>query len=196
MDLSHPATLLIPAAIVVLVGWRLYARFKRVVGRQRLSKVRPWLTVTFFPLLAALLVLRSLAHPVSTLALAGGLAAGAALGAYGSRRTKFEQTPLGLYYTPNAHLGIALSALLVARVGYRMVQLYFVSVAARTDSITFLHSPLTLLIFGMLAGYYIAYALGLIRWRREVERGGLPAAAEQPTTSPSKNGVRRGSTRK
>ena len=168
MDLAHPATVLLPAGIAVLVGWRLYLRLKRMVGRQRLSKVRLWLTVSFFPLLVASLLLRSLAHPVSALALAGGVAAGAVLGRYGLRHTKFERTPLGLFYTPNAHLGIALTLLLVARVGYRAIQLYFLSVAVQTNSITFLHSPLTLLIFGMLAGYYVAYAVGLLHWQRRV----------------------------
>jgi hypothetical protein len=177
MDFAHPATLLLPAGIALLVAWRLYLRFKRMVGRQRLSKPRLWLTVGFFPLLVALLLLRSLSHPVSALALAGGLAAGAALGAYGLRRTKFEQTPLGLFYTPNAHLGIALTLLLVVRVGYRAIQLYVLSATVQTNSITFLHSPLTLLIFGMLAGYYVAYAVGLLRWQRRV--GSPSMAAEQ-----------------
>jgi hypothetical protein len=172
MDLAHPATLLLPAAIAALIGWRMYSRLKRMVGRQRMSTVRAWLTVGFFPLLIALLFVRSLAHPASALALAGGLAAGVALAAYGLRRTKFERTPLGWFYTPNAHVGIALSLLLVARVSYRVAQMYFFAQAARTDSIAFLGSPLTLIIFGMLAGYYVAYAIGLLRWRSQARDGG------------------------
>jgi hypothetical protein len=34
----------------------------------------------------------------------------------------------------------------------------------------FAHSPLTLSIFGLLAGYYIAYAIGLVRWRFAVKK--------------------------
>jgi hypothetical protein len=166
MDLSHPVTLLLPAGIAALVGWRLYSRFKRMVGRQRLSTFRAWLTACSFPLLVALLLLRSLFHPYSALALVAGLAAGTALGLYGLRLTNFEQTPLGLFYTPHAHLGIALSLLLVARIAYRAVQLYFASEAIQAGSLTFARSPLTLLIFGALAGYYVAYAAGLLRWRR------------------------------
>jgi hypothetical protein len=30
----------------------------------------------------------------------------------------------------------------------------------------FTRSPLTLLIFGVLAGYYMTYAVGLLRWRK------------------------------
>jgi hypothetical protein len=166
MDIAHPTTLLLPAGIALLVGWRLYSRVKRMVGRQRLSKVRPWLTVCLFPPLVALLLLSSLAHPPAALALVGGVVIGGALGCYGLRLTKFEKTPLGLFYTPNAPLGIALSLLLVARIGYRAAQLYFVAGAISEVSTTFVRSPLTLFIFGTLAGYYVAYAVGLIRWRR------------------------------
>jgi hypothetical protein len=173
MDLAHPTSLLLPAGIAALVGWRLYSRIRRMVGRQRLSPVRPWLTVVLFSLLLALLLLASLAHPATALALAAGVAAGSALGLYGLRLTRFEQTPLGLFYTPNAHLGIALSLLLVARIGYRVAQLYFVSGALQEPATAFVRSPLTLLIFGTLAGYYVSYAVGLIRWQRRTRLAGL-----------------------
>jgi hypothetical protein len=168
MDLAHPATLLLPAGIAALVVWRVYSRVKRAVGRQRLSRVRPWLTVTFFPLLVGLLLLRSIGHPEAALGLAGGVLLGCALGWYGLRLTKFEQSPLGLFYTPNAHLGIALSLLLIGRLAYRAVQIYVVSGSLQADSGTFVRSPLTLVIFGTLAGYYVAYAVGLLRWKHRV----------------------------
>lgn len=57
----------------------------------------------------------NLTHPTTLLVPAGI----AALGVYGLRLTRFERTPTGLFYTPNAHLGIALSLLLVLRLGYR-----------------------------------------------------------------------------
>ena len=179
MDIAHPTTLLLPAGIAVLVAWRLYSRVKRMVGRQRLSKVRPWLTACLFPLLVAVLLLSSLARPEAALALLAGVVAGAALGLYGLRLTKFEQTPLGLFYTPNAHLGIALSLLLIARIGYRAAQLYFASGATQEASTTFVRSPLTLLIFGTLAGYYVAYAIGLLRWRHRANLGSPSVASEQ-----------------
>ncbi len=166
MDLSHPITLLLPVGVAALVGWRLYSRIKRMVGRQRLSKVRPWVTLCVFPLLVVLLLLGSLSHPYVALALVAGVVVGAALGLYGLRLTKFEQTPLGLFYTPSAHLGIALSLLLIARIGYRAAQLYLTPNAIQEGSTAFARSPLTLLIFGTLAGYYVAYAVGLLRWRR------------------------------
>jgi hypothetical protein len=177
MDFTHPSTLLLPAGIAVLIGWRMYARIRRMVGRQRLSNVRPWLTIVLFPLLFALLLLGSLVHPTGALALAAGAAAGAALGRWGLHLTKFEATPLGLFYTPNAHLGIALSLLLIVRIGYRFVKVYALSGAWGEPSAVLVRSPLTLLIFGTLAGYYVSYAIGLLRWRRSVklEVGSAPA---------------------
>ena len=52
-----------------------------------------------------------------------GVVGGAALGRLGLRLTRFEQTPLGLFYTPNAHLGVALSLLFLGRLIYRVFQL-------------------------------------------------------------------------
>jgi hypothetical protein len=174
MDLSHPTTLLVPAGIAGLIAWRKYSRIRRMVGRQRLSRIRPWVTLCLFPLLVVLLLLPALTHPSAALALVVGLAAGVGLGVYGIRVTKFEQTPEGLFYTPNAHLGIALSLLLLARIGYRAVQLYLVPASVQQGSAAFARSPLTLIIFGTLAGYYMAYAVGLLRWRRRVEVASAP----------------------
>lgn len=183
MDIAHPSTLLLPTAMTALIGWRMYSRIKRLVGRQRLSRVRPWITVTLFPLLVVLFALLARSHAYAVLALAGGAIAGIALGIYGHRLTKFEATPEGLFYTPNAHLGIALSVLLVARIAYRMIMLTFAPAAVPAGQATVASSPLTLLIFGTLAGYYVTYAIGLLRWRRQVhgrvgERSEIEPATE------------------
>jgi len=157
-------------ALIPLIAWRVYSRVKRLVGRQRLSRVRPWITLTLFPLL--LLLFASFAFPhLEVLAwLGGGIAAGAALGIYGLRKTRFEPTREGLFYTPNAHLGIALSFLFVGRVAYRVIEVYVLDPGRPRSPLEFAHSPLTLSIFGLLAGYYIAYAIGLVRWRFRVLR--------------------------
>jgi len=160
----HPS-LLISVSVMALVGWRMYSRIRRLVGRQQFSHRRAWVTVVLFPLLLALISLGALAHPASLLALAAATATGAALGAYGLRLTHFEASPRGLFYTPNAHLGIALSLLLTGRIAYRLLQLYGLG-AAEASHAAFFSSPLTLAIFGTLAGYYVSYALGLLRRAR------------------------------
>jgi hypothetical protein len=161
----HPS-LLISVGIGALILWRVYSRIRRLVGRQTLSNVRPWVTVVVFPVLLALLLLGSMVHPVNALALMVGAGCGIALGVYGLRLTKFEQTEQGLFYTPSAHLGIALSLLFLGRLAYRAVQVYLlVGQASALGPSDFTRSPLTLVIFGTLAGYYVTYAIGLLRWR-------------------------------
>jgi hypothetical protein len=164
----HPS-LLVYVGVGALVVWRMYSRTRRVIGRQQLSNNRPWITIVLFTLLLGLLLFTSLAQPMNAAALLVGLACGTALGVLGIRLTKFEQTPEGLFYTPSAHLGIALSALLFGRVAYRMYQTYAImDQTAPTGLNSVTNSPLTLVIFATLAGYYVAYAIGLLRWRRRV----------------------------
>jgi cytochrome b561 len=168
-----PAPTLIPFLIAIpLIGWRLYSRVRRSIGRQPLSKVRPWVTLAIFPTIILLLGLAARGSGANLALLLTGIGAGTAVGMFGLSKTRFENTPQGMFYTPNAHLGIALSALFTARVVYRMVQMYQMDPAAQPHPGDFANSPLTLAIFGLLAGYYCAYAVGLIRWRRSQ----LPAA--------------------
>ena len=161
----NPSAFLI-VGVAILIAWRMYSRVRRLIGRQRLSRVRPWVSVTLFPALVLLLAFASLAHPEGIAALVVGLAAGAALGMWGLKLTKFERTPEGLFYTPNLHLGIGLSLLLAGRILYRLGQVYL-GVSAGGTSIDFARSPITLVIFGTLAGYYVRYAIGLIAWSRQ-----------------------------
>jgi hypothetical protein len=165
--------------LLPLLGWRVYMRFKRMVGRQHLTKVRPWVTVTLFPALLVLLAYFSSLHLERLGMLAAGVAAGAALGMFGLSKTKFEATPGGLFYTPNAHLGIALSLLFAGRVAYRLVTVMVLNQGTPPPSNDFARSPLTLAIFGLLAGYYVTYAVGLLRWRSRVRSGGQTAAQEE-----------------
>lgn len=168
--MQSPSSNLVLAVLLPLIMWRVYARFRRMVGRQRLSRIRPWITLAIFPTLAALLAYAARAQPERLAWLAGGLAAGALLARYGWKKTVFEPTPRGLFYTPNAHLGIALSLLFVARIVYRFVEVYAIDRAGSHGAADFMQSPLTLSVFGLLAGYYIAYAVGLARWRQRVLR--------------------------
>ncbi len=169
---------LVMLALIPLILWRVYSRVRRLVGRQRLSRVRPWITLAVFPLILALLAWLVFPRVDPLLWLAGGLAGGALLGVFGLRKTRFEPTKEGLFYTPNLHLGIALSLLFVGRIAYRVVE---VAVLDHPNTAThFAQSYVTLAIFGLLAGYYIAYAIGLVRWRFAVLRakrereGGTP----------------------
>ena len=170
LENMHPS---IPTALPILVLlpliiWRFYRRMRTSIGRQTLSKVRPWVTVSVFTVLIFLFAIATLANPERLWWLVGGVCVGSFLGVFGISKTAFENTPQGQFYTPNAHLGIALSALFAGRVIYRMFQLYSLGPGAPQSQADFARSPYTLAIFGLLAGYYVAYAIGLIRWRLSV----------------------------
>ena len=160
MQAPAPVTIGLLAFFPLLV-WRVYARERRMTGRQKLSRARAWTMLVVFPALIALLAFAAHAHGEALLGLAAGLAIGSVMGLYGLRLTRFEATDEGGFYTPSAYLGIAVSLLLAGRLLYRLVEILRGDPAAVSLAL----SPLTLLVVGLLAGYYVAYAIGLLRWR-------------------------------
>ena len=160
-----PSSSAITAGVVLLVAWRLYSRMKKLIGRQKSRAGRHWTTLVVFPSVLAIFAISAIAHPDAEAALALGIAAGIGLAVWGLRKTRFETTPAGYYYTPNAHIGIALTLLLVARIGYRLYEVSIMTAQSQAQMQDFGHNPLTLAVFGTLAGYYTAYAVGILRWR-------------------------------
>jgi hypothetical protein len=178
-----PQQMLITVAVVALIAWRMYARIRRVIGRQHFSLPRTWLRIVLFPIIIALLAFSGAAHPEALGLLACGIAFGVGLGVLGLRLTKYEVTGQGLYYTPSAHLGIALSTFLIARIAYRFA-VYGLPGANGTGAphgATL--TPLTMLLIGTLAGYYWTYGIGLLRWsarsRATPTADAVPGTAEQ-----------------
>jgi hypothetical protein len=164
MSAPTPSTIVL-LALLPLVAWRIYIRFRRMVGRQQLSRVRPWITLAIFSIVLVVLAYAARAHVERLGWLAAGLTAGGLLAAYGLRLTRFEPTPQGLFYTPNAYLGIALSLLFFGRLVYRVTEVYAITTAASPTPPSFASSPFTLAVFGLIAGYYVTYAVGLMLWR-------------------------------
>jgi hypothetical protein len=107
--------------VTVVVAWRIYSRIRRLVGRQKFSAVRSWLSACLFPVLLLTLLAGTLAHPLRSLSELAGVAIGAALGVYGLRLTQFEATDQGRFYTPSAHIGVGLSLLFLGRVAYKLI---------------------------------------------------------------------------
>ncbi len=163
------ASLLTWLVVLPLVGWRMVARFRHMTQRQRIGRVRPWVTLTLFPMLLYLLAMTAYVpphppQPEKLVWLVLGVAGGAALGIYGLKRTRFERTPDGVFYTPDAKLGMALSVLFMARILYRVGQLAIEGVRA-DEGLDFALSPWTLAPVGLFSGYFIVYAIGLL-WQR------------------------------
>lgn len=171
MHAPPPSTLAL-VALLPLLAWRIYTRFRRMVGRQRLSRARPWITIGVFTAFTILLAVA--AHPQIECMwwVAAGFPAGALLAVYGLRLTRFQPTPHGLFYTPNAYLGISLSLVFLGRILYRMFEVFSFQMTASSGPPSFARSPFTLAVFGLLAGYYMTYSLGLVRWRYRMERTG------------------------
>jgi hypothetical protein len=157
--------------VTAFVLWAIYRRVRRNIGRQPVTAGR--MQVRIVILAAALLLLASQAVHTAELggALLAGLVAGALLGYVGLRHTKFETTPEGSFYTPHTYIGVTVSALLIARIVYRIVEIYPVAhaaVQANADPFaTYTKSPLTLAIFGVVVGYYVLYYMGILTKSRD-----------------------------
>jgi Protein of unknown function (DUF1453) len=148
-----------PVLIGGLIAWGIYRRVRRNIGRQPLRPRRITVSIVIFSLVSVLFFVMSLQHPRLMLGIAGGLLLGVLLGFVGLRLTKFETTDEGHFYTPNTHIGVALSALFIGRMLYRFWILH--DAATATGHPPPFQSPLTFLIFGLIAGYYIVYYIGL-----------------------------------
>lgn len=164
--------LITPILIVALVAWTMYRRVRRTIGRQAVSPVRMQWRIGILGLVGAMFLFTSLRDMNLLGAMAAGLAGGAALAWFGLRHTKFEATAEGHFYTPHTYIGLAVSALLLGRIAYRFLAVYpAMHAAAQTDANPFAayqKSPLTLAIFGVLVGYYVAYYIGVLSKSRSL----------------------------
>ena len=161
--------------LIPLIAWRLYRRVRGLIGRQKSRMRRHWTAVVLFPVVTLLLALGAATHPTALAGLAAGLVVGIGLAIWGLKLTRFEHTAEGFFYTPNAHIGIALSVVFLARVAWRLLEIPALTVQQGAPP-AFASSALTLVVFGALAGYYTAYAAGLLRWRH--------AAKDAPASAP------------
>jgi hypothetical protein len=156
----------VPILIGGLFAWSIYRRVRRNIGRQKLRPRRITISIAIFVLAGFLIVSTSLHNMNVLLGFGGGLLLGVILGFVGLRLTRFETTDEGHFYTPNTHIGLALSLLLVGRMAYRFMVLNNFS-ATPTNHPPPMHSPLTYFIVGLTFGYYFVYYLGLFVHTRD-----------------------------
>jgi hypothetical protein len=169
-------TPVVAAVLAPLVLWRVYSRIKRLTTRQRSKTWRHRTTLVFFPLLLLLLAAASLQAPIALAGMGAGLAVGVILGRIGSKGTRFEQQGDEYYFTPHAPIGMLVALLFLGRMGYRAYEFYALGASQHHEFVT---SPLTLCIFGVLAGYYMTFAAGLLAWRKRT----AAATAAAPATA-------------
>jgi len=172
------------ALLAPLILWRLYSRVKRMVGRQPSILWRHWCAAILLPLLLLVLAAVALRSAPALEALAAGVAGGVLLARWGLRLTRFESGAAGYFYIPSTHIGLALTLLLVARIGYRLLVLHGSGAGFSLDAGLphgaladyLVASPLTLLVVGLRLGYAAMFAVGLLRWRRAGGVATTPAA--------------------
>jgi hypothetical protein len=175
---------LVPLVMAPLIVLILYRRIRRNFGRQPVRPKRTWTRVAVFVVLTLMIGLASLRDQRLAEGLAAGLLGGVALGLVGLKLTRFEITATGDFYTPDPWIGLALTALLIGRLIYRFMVVYpamqtatHVTAADHGNAFAaYQRSPLTMAVFGLLFGYYIAYYAGvLIHHRRVLAQQGAAA---------------------
>lgn len=164
------------AVLIPLIAWRIYRRIRTNIGRQKFSTRRSVAILMIFSLVAVLLAASTRFDFNLLIAEAAGLLLGAAIGLVGLKLTAFENTPEDCYYTPNSFLGISISVLLIGRVLYRFLMFSSFDPATQPQTPGLGQSPLTLGLFGLTAGYYLAYHAGLFAKRNGVQA--LPNKSE------------------
>lgn len=161
--------LIAPIVVAPLIVWRLYARTRRNFGRQPIQPKRMWMRVAIFSVVALLVATQGLLDPRLAAGLAAGLAGGVLLGMLALKLTRFEIDGQNDCYFPNPWIGMGLTALFLGRLLYRLMVLYpEMTQAASGGLATYQRSPLTMMILGLLLGYYIAYYAGLLIHHRRV----------------------------
>jgi len=148
-----------------LISWSIYRRVRRNIGRQKLRPRRSLFSIIILAVASLVLCDLALQQRHLLLALGGGLLLGVPLGFIGLRLTRFETTAEGHFYTPNTQIGIALSLLFIGRMAYRFWAVR--NIMAAPHSPPPFQSPLTFFLFGLIAGYYLVFYLGLFVHTRD-----------------------------
>jgi hypothetical protein len=175
------------AAVTAIVAFGVYRRVRRNIGRQTLTATRQYVRMAIFTVVCVLLAFSKPLHPAGVAYIASGLIVGAVIGWFALRHTEFEATPQGYFYTPHLYIGIAVTALFIGRLLYRLVVFYDATTNAASGAQPQMDSnPLTLGILFLTASYYIVYCTGLLRWlRRAPQSAGAKLPPGAPDGAPS-----------
>ena len=156
-------------ALVPLLVWRIYARIKNQMTRQRSIVSRHYTGLIVFAAMVLVPGTELGDRPFQLAALAAGAIGGIALGSYGLRRTRFEDTPEGYFFTPPSRMGILVAMVLVARVVYLGIEIYMNQGSNRPNP-RFTDSPITMLCLGLTAAYFATFSAALMRWRQRMRK--------------------------
>jgi hypothetical protein len=155
--------------LLPLLVWRIHSRLKKQMTRQRSILSRHYTGLLVFAAIVVVPITELIDRPLSLAALAAGAIAGIGLGSYGLRRTRFEDTSEGYYFTPPSRMGILIALLLVARVLYLGIEIYMNQGSSQPNP-RFSDSPLTMFCVGLTGAYFATFSAGLMRWRQRMRK--------------------------
>ena len=165
-----------------LLAWIVWRRVNRQFGRQPIQRKRMIGRIVVFAVIGGVLSLAGFHSVQLAEGLVCGMLIGALIGLVGLRLTRFEIDPIkGDCYVPNPWIGALLTVLLLGRLAWRFLvvlpQMQQASGAAaqnagfQAQSVSY--SPLTMLVVGLLVGYYIVYFTGLLIHHRRFQQAQL-----------------------
>jgi hypothetical protein len=161
-------TLALIALIPVLV-WRIYQRVKSQMMRQRSILSRHYTGLLVFGAMVLVPLTQLADRPFSLAALAAGAIAGIGLGTYGLRRTRFEDTSEGYFFTPPMRMGVLVAMVLVARLIYLGIEIYMNQGSSQPNP-RLSDSPVTMFCVGLTGAYFATFSASLMRWRQRLRK--------------------------
>jgi hypothetical protein len=175
-----PAHLTSYLIMLPLLAWMVWKRVSRQFGRQPIRRKRMIARIVIFVILGGLMALSGLQRLALAEGLLGGVLIGGAVGLVGLRLTRFEVDPVkGDCYVPNPWIGALLTALLLGRLAWRLFEMWQLQAtaggAAAMPPMGHALTPLTLLVIGLLVGYYIVYFTGLLIHHRRFQQAATTA---------------------
>jgi hypothetical protein len=156
--------------LIPFIVWRLYSRMRKLITRQEARPGRLWFSVILFPLLTLFMAWVVRKDMTALGSLAGGAVCGVALAMLGLKLTRFDVEGSKLFYQPNRYIGMGLMMVFVTRMVYRYA---FAQPAAGVQpGDAALHSPLTLVVMGLVFCYYAPYSAGILLRRARLGKAG------------------------
>lgn len=177
------AKLIVVLPIAALVFWRLYARTRRMFGRQRILPRRMIARIAILAVLGLALLFTAVQDPWNLADLLGGAACGALLARLALRHTQFANTPEGSFYTPHTYIGLIVTVAFLGRLFYDVLLFSHGPLPAGTTPghpPAYPESPLTLAVSAMFLAYYVAFYVGVLRHRGQPENMTAPLEVGPP----------------
>jgi len=154
--------------LIPLLVWRIYSRLKMVFVRQESAMWRHWAGAVFFPISLASAASSMVNNTLSLSLLGAGVLLGGWLAVFALKNTRFEVNRHGYFFTPPMRMAMVICLLFVARVLQIGVEFYINRQSEFPKIIlhdAVMQHPTTVIPFGLLAGYFGLYSIGMVRWR-------------------------------